>query len=92
MECTKLQKKVEASRTKFCATNRALHDITNQNHQLLKKYELSKARASKLKDRNAQLETKCALLSQELEEESDSDTSFQVVDEPTATLQDIIGD
>ena len=77
VECTKLRKKVEASHTKFRATNRALRDITNQNHQRSKKYELSKAKASKLKDRNAQLETKCALLFQELEEESDSDTSFK---------------
>ena len=87
VECTELHKKVEASRTKLHATNRALRDITNQNHQLEKKCELLKAKASKLKERNVQLETEF----QELEEESDSDTSFEAVDEPTGTLQDIIG-
>ena len=91
VECTKLRKKVEASHAKLRATNHALRDITDQNHQLEKKCELSKAKASKLKDRNAQLETECALLFQELEEESDSDTSFHAVDEPTPALQDILG-
>ena len=66
VECTKLRKKVEVSCTKF-------HDVTNQIHHLSKKYELSKAKASKLKDRNAQL-AKCAFLFQELDEESDSES------------------
>ena len=80
VECAKLRSKVETSRAKLHAANCALCDITSQKHQLEKKYELSKSKASKLKDRNTQLETECALLFKELEEESDSDTSFQAVD------------
>ena len=59
-ECTKLRKKVEASRTKLRATNRALRDMTDENHHLLRKYEHSKVKAKKLKHRNEWLETECA--------------------------------
>ena len=96
VECTKLRKKVKASRTKLRTTNHTLRDITNQNHQLKQKCEFSKAKVRKLKDKNAQLETEhMAQLIQELEEESNnSDSSFEAVDEPawlTANIQNIIG-
>ena len=91
-ECTELCRKFEASRAKLRATNRALRDMTNENHNLLRKCEHSKAKANKLKLRNEQLETECVQLELNLlsdEEDSDSDTSFHAAEEPS--LQDIIG-
>ena len=93
VECAKLRKKVEASRTKLRATNRALCNTTNESHHLLRKYEHSKKKANELKHRNEELEVQCAQLEFTDEGGSDSDTSsssssFQAVD---STLQDIIG-
>ncbi len=74
------------------ASNRALRDITNDKHNLSRKYENSKAKANKIKHRNEQLETECAQLELNLlsdGEDSDSDNSFHANDE--SILQDIIG-
>ena len=91
-ECTMLRKKVEASRTKLQAMNRALRDVTNENHHLMRKCEQSRAKTNKLELRNEQLESECAQLEfnlQSNEEGSDSDVSSPATAE--STFQDING-
>ena len=47
--------KKEASKTQLRAANRTLRDITNEN--LKRRYELSKVKIGKFKDKNEHLET-----------------------------------
>ena len=96
-ECMALRKEVDAKRTAMKAVTRTLRDITNENQCTQRKYEISKAKVQKLKDRNKQLELDCVSLELENhdlmsgEESSDYDASFHEATDLESTFQDIVG-
>lgn len=99
-ECTELRQKFEISRNQLRCAKLALHDTTNENQSLKRKYEFTKLKVGNLKGKNELLEAECAKLQIENldlfsdndsnDESCDADTSYQSGD-VESNLQDIVG-